>query len=80
MKKTLIVVGVIAAVVAVVMVRRGANNDAQPVSVEAIEVRDIRSSILATGKLSHEQEVKLSTEVIGRVSAHPCTSPVVTAG
>ena len=59
MKKTLIVVGVIAAVVAVVMVRRGANNDAQPVSVEAIEVRDIRSSILATGKLSHEQEVKV---------------------
>jgi HlyD family secretion protein len=69
MKKTLIVVGVIAAVVAVAMVRRGANNDSQPVSVEALEVRDIRSSILATGKLSHEQEVKLSTEVIGRVSA-----------
>lgn len=69
MKKTLIVLGIVAAVVAVVLVRKNAGTDAQPVTIEALATRDIRSSILATGKLSHEQEVKLSTEVIGRVSA-----------
>ena len=69
MKKTLIIIAIVAAISAVVIVRRNAANDAQAVNVETLEVRDVRSSILATGKLSHEQEVKLSTEVIGRVSA-----------
>ena len=69
MKKTLILIAIAAAIAAVVVVKRNAANDAQEVSIEALAVRDIRSSILATGKLSHEQEVKLSTEVIGRVSA-----------
>jgi len=81
MKKALIIVGVIVAVIAVVLVRRNAGNDAQAVTVEALATRDIRSSILATGKLSHEQEVKLSTEVIGRVSAlYVKEGDVVTAG
>ena len=69
MKKTLIIVAIVIAIAALVIYRRNANNDAQSVTVEALEMRDIRSSILATGKLSHEEEVKLSTEVIGRVSA-----------
>lgn len=81
MKKTLIIVAIVAAIAAVVVVRRNAANDAQAVAVEALEVRDIRSSILATGKLSHEQEVKLSTEVIGRVSAlYVKEGDVVTVG
>lgn len=69
MKKILIIVAIVIAIAAVVIIRRDANNNAQSVTVEALETRNIRASILATGKLSHEQEVKLSTEVIGRVSA-----------
>ncbi|MES2606267.1 MAG: efflux RND transporter periplasmic adaptor subunit [Pseudomonadota bacterium] len=69
MKKTLIIIAIVVAVGVLVFIRRDANNDAQAVSIEALETRDIRSSILATGKLSHEEEVMLSTEVIGKVSA-----------
>jgi HlyD family secretion protein len=69
MKKALILLAIVAAIVAVVIVKNGQNNDAQTVTIEALQNRNIRSSILASGKLSHEDEVKLSTEVIGRVSA-----------
>jgi HlyD family secretion protein len=69
MKKALIVLAIIAAIVSIVLVKRGQGNDAQTVTIEALQNRNIRSSILASGKLSHEDEVKLSTEVIGRVSA-----------
>ena len=81
MKKTLIIVAIVVALAAVVIIKRKSSNDAQAVNVEALETRDIRSSILATGKLSHEEEVKLSTEVIGRVSAlYVKEGDVVTVG
>ena len=39
------------------------------VQTEKVARRSIQSSVLASGKLVHEQEVKLTTEEIGRVTA-----------
>jgi HlyD family secretion protein len=69
MKKLIIVLMVLAVVVAVPVLRNRGLNQAQSVSVEAFSEHPIRASILASGKLSHEEEVLLSTEVIGKVSA-----------
>ncbi|MEY3659514.1 MAG: efflux RND transporter periplasmic adaptor subunit [Pseudohongiellaceae bacterium] len=69
MKKLLLVLVVAALVAAAVFLSRRSNSDAAVVTVESLENRSLRASILASGKLSHEQEVMLSTEVIGRVAA-----------
>lgn len=69
MKKILIIVGVIAVIVALVLIRRNANSDIKSVTLENLQTHNIRSSILASGKLTQEDEVKLSTEVIGKVAA-----------
>jgi HlyD family secretion protein len=69
MKKLLLVLVVAALVAAAVFISRRSNSDAAVVTVEALQNRSLRASILASGKLSHEQEVMLSTEVIGRVAA-----------
>lgn len=68
-KKLLIIIGVIALVVAVPLGQRilGGGNAAQ-VQVERLEPRSIRSSVLASGRLVHEDEVKLTTEEIGKVT------------
>jgi len=60
---------VLAVVVTVPVLRYRSLNQAQNVSVEAFNEHPIRASILASGKLSHEEEVLLSTEVIDKVSA-----------
>jgi HlyD family secretion protein len=39
------------------------------VQVEKLEPRTIRSSVLASGRLVHEEQVKLSSEEIGKVTA-----------
>lgn len=69
MKKLLIVLVILAVVIAVPVLRSRGLNQAQSVNVEAFGEHPIRASILASGKLSHEEEVLLSTEVIGKVSA-----------
>ena len=69
MKKVLIIVGIVIAIVAVALVRKNRAEDAAEVTLEALQTRSIRASILASGKLSHEEEVVLSTEVIGKVAA-----------
>lgn len=69
MKKILIIVGILAVIVAAVVVSKQRNNKGQAVTVEAVGNRNISASILASGKLTHEDEVKLSTEVIGKVAA-----------
>ena len=69
-KKLLIIIGLVALVVAVPLLqarfRGGATVEVQ---VEKLEPRAIQSSVLASGKLVHEEEVKLTTEEIGRVTA-----------
>src|SRR5690606_38049709 len=68
MKKFIVIALILAAVVSLSIYRnRGAGAD-QGVVLETLEARTIRASILASGKLSHEEEVMLSTEVIGKVS------------
>lgn len=69
MKKALIIIVILAVVIAVPVLRSRNMNQAQEVAVEAFAEHQIRASILASGKLSHEEEVLLSTEVIGKVSA-----------
>lgn len=69
MKKLLLVLVVAALIAAAVFISQRSNSDAAVVTVEALQNRSLRASILASGKLSHEQEVMLSTEVIGRVAA-----------
>lgn len=45
---------------------RGGN--AVEVEIQTLEPRSIQASVLASGQLVHEEEVKLTTEVIGRVT------------
>jgi HlyD family secretion protein len=69
-KKLLLIIGVVVLVVAVPLLQaRLRGGGAVEVQVEKLEPRSIQSSVLASGKLVHEQEVKLSTEEIGRVTA-----------
>ena len=68
MKKALILAGIIALVVAVPLIRNQTGRQTPEVEVETLAARTIRSSILASGKLAHEEEVLLSTEVIGKVT------------
>jgi HlyD family secretion protein len=68
MKKALIIAGIIAAVVILSVVQRNRSSSAQEVVLETVRLQPIRASILASGKLSNEDEVLLSTEVIGKVA------------
>lgn len=69
-KKLLLVVGIVVLVVAVPLIQarfRGAA--VVEVTIEKLEPRSIQSSVLASGKLVHEEQAKLTTEEIGRVTA-----------
>src|SRR5690606_16456621 len=65
----LIVIGIVLAVVAVPVARSviGGGN-VKEVELEPVTRRVIQSSVLASGRLTHEHEVKLMTEEIGRVT------------
>jgi HlyD family secretion protein len=81
-KKLLIIVGIVALVVAVPLIQAGLGGGrAVEVRVEKLEPRSIQSSVLASGKLVHEEQVKLMTEEIGRVTAiHVAEGDHVTRG
>jgi HlyD family secretion protein len=68
-KKVLLIVGVIVLVVAVPLSQRifGGATTVQ-VDTEVVQTRSIQSSVLASGRLVHAQEAKLSTEEIGKVT------------
>lgn len=68
--KTLIVVVLVALVVLVPIVNRSLDQStAKPVDLVSPGLRPIQPSILASGHLTHEEEVNLSSEVIGKVTA-----------
>jgi HlyD family secretion protein len=69
MKKFLLIAVILGAVVGIGILQSRSSSEDQGVVLETLEARTIRASILASGKLSHEEEVMLSTEVIGKVSA-----------
>jgi len=69
-KKLLLIVVVVALVVAVPVTQsilRG--GPAASVVVETLQPRSLQTSVLASGRLVHEEEVNLSTEQSGRVTA-----------
>lgn len=69
-KKLLIIIGLVVLVVAVPLIQARLRGGAVvEVQVEKLAPRSIQSSVLASGKLVHEEEVKLTTEEIGRVTA-----------
>jgi HlyD family secretion protein len=69
-KKLLLIVGLVVLVVAVPLLQARLRGGAVvEVQVERLTPRSIQSSVLASGKLVHEEEVKLTTEEIGRVTA-----------
>ncbi|HEY9182036.1 MAG TPA: efflux RND transporter periplasmic adaptor subunit [Gammaproteobacteria bacterium] len=69
-KKLLLIIGIVVLVVAVPLIQaRWRGGPTVEVQAEKLEPRSIQSSVLASGKLVHEEEVKLTTEEIGRVTA-----------
>ena len=69
-KKLLLIFAIVAVVVAVPLVQtRLAGGAALEVQVQTLAPRSIQSSVLASGRLVHEEEAKLSTEEIGKVTA-----------
>src|SRR5215470_14309236 len=68
-KRLLIVIGIIIAVVAIPLVQaRISGGTKVKVQVEKLEPRSIQASVLASGRLVYEQQAKLTTEEIGRVT------------
>jgi len=68
MKKALIFVLLAALLVALVLVSRlTGGRDARQVEVQKVELKLIKSSILASGTLAYREQVQLRSEVIGQV-------------
>lgn len=69
LRKPLLLLLIVAVVAALPLLgRRLGDGDRKAVTVVTVERRVISPSILASGFLAHEQEVMLSSEVIGRVA------------
>ena len=69
-KRLLIIVGIIVVVVAIPLVQaRISGGTKVKVQVEKLEPRSIQASVLASGRLVYEEQAKLTTEEIGRVTA-----------
>ncbi|MGB0496521.1 MAG: biotin/lipoyl-binding protein, partial [Kangiellaceae bacterium] len=69
MKKPVILTLLILAVIAIPVAKHYFSADSQKeVTIQSISKHKIKASILASGQLKHEQEVKLSAEVIGKVT------------
>jgi len=68
-KKILIVVAIVSVVMAVPLLRSVLDGgDAFEVEIESLAPRSIQASVLASGRLVHEEEVQLTTEEIGKVT------------
>ena len=68
MKKNLIILGVVIALVALAYFKSIGSSEALQINVTQAEIKDIKSSILASGTLIYKQQVQLRSEVIGQVS------------
>ncbi len=67
MKKIIIFLTLLALVIALPFVKNFTSTNSKEVKVESVTLRSINSSILASGKLTHEEKAILSAEVIGKV-------------
>ncbi len=69
MKKPIIIGVILALVVGIpVVLKMFKGEKLKQVIIEQVQLQSIKASILASGQLKHEIEVKLSSEVIGKVS------------
>src|SRR5688572_22675303 len=69
-RKLLLVIGLVLVVISVPLLQaRLGGGPTVAVQLETLAPRSLQSSVLASGKLVHEEEVKLSTEEIGKVTA-----------
>jgi HlyD family secretion protein len=68
LKKLLVIAAIVVVVVSVPVVRFIVGGNVKIVQTEVLERRSIQSSVLASGRLAHEEEVQLTTEEIGRVA------------
>lgn len=69
MKKIIIFVALLAVVIAIPLVKNMSTTNTKEVVVESLTLRSINSSILASGRLTHEEKAILSAEVIGKVQS-----------
>lgn len=67
-RKLFILIAIVAAVIAVPLLQARLGGSAVAVQVEPLRPRSIQSSVLASGRLVHEEEAQLSTEEIGKVT------------
>ena len=68
MKKNLIIVGVVIALVAIAYFNQTGSSAVVSVNVEPAKIEEIKSSILASGTLIYKEQIELRSEVIGQVS------------
>lgn len=69
MKKSLVLLLIGALAIGLPLAKNHLNTElVKEVEVATVNTRTIKASILASGQLKHEQEVKLTSEVIGKVS------------
>lgn len=68
-KKYLVGMAIVAILCVPVVMKVTRSDKARPVEVDKIAYRDIKSSVLASGHLLYQEQVLLSPEVIGKVSA-----------
>lgn len=69
MKKTLIIVGAVALLAAVLLVSlRGRGDDkGEPVNVEPVELREIRRVVTASGEVDPKEKVNISAHVVAKI-------------
>ena len=68
MKKKLIIIGALIALVAIAYFKQTGSSADVSVNVESAKIEEIKSSILASGTLIYKEQIELRSEVIGQVS------------
>src|SRR5690606_31053502 len=70
MKKPVIIMSLVCLVIGFPVIKNIINDEEiNNVQAEALDYKPIRSSIIASGNLDHQEKVQLSTEVIGKVKS-----------
>tara|TARA_B110001452_G_scaffold7284_1_gene6536 strand:- start:1490 stop:2722 length:1233 start_codon:yes stop_codon:yes gene_type:complete len=68
MKKKLIIIGALIALVAIAYFKQTGSSADVSVNIEPAKIEEIKSSILASGTLIYKEQIELRSEVIGQVS------------
>ena len=68
MKKKLIIIGALIALVAIAYFKQTGSLADVSVNIESAKIEEIKSSILASGTLIYKEQIELRSEVIGQVS------------